>query len=151
MSGLLHYFTGKPCKRNHLSIRNVNDKSCLACRNLQAKKDYADNPDRFIARVQNSKSKKANEYKQYQRQYRRENLNLYRFHCAKRWTAKLHATPKWANLEDIKLKYEFCPYGLVVDHIVPLQGKRVCGLHVPWNLQYLTKEDNARKYNKLSV
>jgi hypothetical protein len=74
-----------------------------------------------------------------------------RMSVAKRRALKLKATPKFANLEKIKEIYLNCPKGYHVDHIVPLQGKNVCGLHVEWNLQYLTPYDNKSKSNKLIV
>lgn len=58
------------------------------------------------------------------------------------------ATPKWVNIHELLEIYQHCPKGMEVDHMVPLRGINVSGLHVPWNLQYLTKKDNREKSNK---
>jgi hypothetical protein len=63
-------------------------------------------------------------------------------------------TPAWVTPKEIQVVYAACPKGMHVDHIVPLRGiidgRPVTGLHVPWNLQYLTPEENHRKKNKIS-
>ena len=53
--------------------------------------------------------------------------------------------PPWADRKAIQDFYRACPDGMVVDHILPLKGELVCGLHVLGNLQYLTPQENAVK------
>jgi len=67
---------------------------------------------------------------------------------ARRRASKLNATPSWVDKKELKRIYKECPKGFEVDHIIPLQNDIVCGLHVPWNLQYLTPEENYSKANK---
>lgn len=80
--------------------------------------------------------------------WKKQNKHLVRFYSANRYSAEIYRTPKWANLERIKEIYKNCPEGHSVDHIVPLQGKTVCGLHVENNLQYLTPSENSKKGNR---
>ena len=70
-------------------------------------------------------------------------------------TKKLQARPPWCKAESFRPIYDECvrktrETGVQheVDHIVPLRGKKVSGLDVPWNLQILTKEENRHKHNR---
>ena len=74
---------------------------------------------------------------------------------AKRRAAKARATPKWASIELIEKIYAQAEMierrtGIKqhVDHVIPLRGKTVCGLHVPANLQVISAKENIRKSNK---
>lgn len=75
-----------------------------------------------------------------------------RLYLANYRAAKLKATPPWVDKNAIKIVYEMAvKKGLVVDHIVPLVNRKVCGLHIHANLQLLTREENCRKGNKWDI
>lgn len=68
---------------------------------------------------------------------------------AKARTTAMGALPAWADLKAIEAKYaEAERLGMVVDHVLPLKGKQVCGLHVAGNLRLLTKLENQQKGNR---
>jgi hypothetical protein len=86
------------------------------------------------------------------RQWKQINPGKYNSYRAKRRAITLQAIPKWLTkeqLEQMKQFYMNRPEGYHVDHIYPLQGEGSCGLHVPWNLQYLPASENLSKGNRL--
>lgn len=72
---------------------------------------------------------------------------LYRVRTAARRAKQEMVTPPWADLEAIKQFYLKCPPGYHVDHIIPINGKDITGLHVLENLQYLPACENIAKSN----
>ena len=91
--------------------------------------------------------------------YNKENAGYLQEKCVRYRVGKRNRTPKWLNesqLLAIKCKYQVAAMynreGLErwhVDHIVPLQGKTVSGLHVPWNLRVIPAKLNQQKSNRL--
>lgn len=84
------------------------------------------------------------------KEWKEKNWNYYKNYLAVRKNRLKQATPKWSDLFKIEEFYNKRPKGYHVDHIIPLNGKNVCGLHVVWNLQYLSKAENLKKSNKLT-
>ena len=92
------------------------------------------------------------------KRYRQANPHARNAQKAKRRARKLTATPHWLTKTDYKLIQDFYLLaqtiteftGILhhVDHIHPLQGKNVCGLHVPSNLQVIPASENTSKSNK---
>lgn len=83
--------------------------------------------------------------------WRRDNPERMKAAYAKRRAKKIQRKVAWADDKKIKEIYDKCPQGYEVDHIIPLQGKLVSGLHVENNLQYLTIEENRDKWNKYEI
>lgn len=88
-------------------------------------------------------------------EYRKRNKPKYAAYRSKRRAQELQAQPSWLSNEDLvrmqlfwglrELKSFVTGEEYEVDHIVPLQGKTVCGLHVPWNLEVILKTENRKK------
>lgn len=118
----------------------------------------AENRDRYTAAKRRWYENNKEQAAQNAARYAKENPEWKAAQCAKRRARKLRSCPSWLtdqNLLEIEWFYQEAkrlkketgiPHH--VDHIVPLQGKGVSGLHVPWNLQILTASDNSKKGNR---
>jgi len=141
------------------------DRRCIECkaanyakidkekRSVWRKEYYENNKEHELVLSAIYKSDNAQYYKDYISAYYKKFPEKGAAKTAKYRATKLHATPLWISeeqLEEMLLIYQNCPKGFHVDHIIPLQGKEVKGLHVPWNLQYLPARENQRKSNRIS-
>ncbi len=156
---------------SHKSYKDGYQKKCKIC----IKKYYIDNRNKILARqikyrienkekvtTQKAKYRKANKKKiaKYDAEYGVTNRDKINAKHSKYRATRLRATPDWLTsqqLEQITEMYIcaqmfklYTGQEYHVDHIVPLQGKNVCGLHVPWNLQVIPASENLSKGNKLS-
>lgn len=133
------YFPDKP--KNITILNYLTDaedhKYCNSCKRVLDKNNFSKNKTKRSGLATYCKSC----------QYKLE-LPRQRFHASMRRAAIVVATPAWVSEEELKNFYINCPPGYEVDHIIPLKGERVCGLHVLNNLQYLTAEENRVKGNK---
>lgn len=117
----------------------------------------SENQDKVKINSKKRYATKKDDIKSYVSVYKKANPAKVTAWNAKRKAAKIQRTPKW--LSDIDLERIETQYRLAeiltrlhnkpwhVDHIIPLQGKLVSGLHVPNNLQVLIGSENCSKQN----
>jgi hypothetical protein len=153
--GEAHYFTGKPCSRGHVSPRFASNFNCVECGKLHSAGWAEKNPEKRARMV----SRWFDKNDGYRGEWRKQNRHRLNEHEGRRRATKLNATPSWltqAQRAEIDGIYHFAsvmsrlsgePHH--VDHVVPLQGRRAKGLHVPWNLRVVTAAENLRKGNRL--
>lgn len=113
---------------------------------------YLANPERVRQRVKAWSKSHPEQRREISKKFNKRNPHLRRARAAKRRAILRQAMPPWLTLEhmaQIKEIYRTCPSGHHVDHIVPLNGENVNGLHVPWNLRHLSEHENLVKGNKL--
>jgi hypothetical protein len=138
---------------------------CKECAAAQSRKYHHENIDKVRSRPIDREKKRQYDRESYARnkekriayvaQWCKENPAKVNAIQSKRRAAKKKRTPKWLTEEhysEILGKYAIaqwlsfsCFQKYHVDHIVPLQGDNVSGLHVPWNLQVIPAQENLRK------
>ena len=116
---------------------------------------YQKDPQKFLARNRDYYLRNSDSIIQNTLKYRALHKEKYFLLAAESRSRRRTATPKWVDRKAILSYYKqarelsrVSGVKYEVDHIVPLQSDYVCGLHVPWNMQVLTKTDNASKSNK---
>lgn len=126
---------------------------------IKSQEYYEANRDSRLIQMQEYQIINKDKIADRKRNYQKNNKDKINAIEAKRRASKLKATPNWLteqHFEQIEKFYSEAQSlklltGLEyhVDHIVPLQGKNVCGLHVSWNLQVIPAKENISKSNNL--
>jgi hypothetical protein len=154
--GLSRYFTGVACKHGHVAERYTGNKTCCECANATANKTKAKERAKYSASSSEWGKQNPEKMAQYQRKQNAKNPGRRNLWTANYRSAKSTRMPKWLNdgqIFELESVYTYCSalrkVGLDyhVDHIVPLRGDFVSGLHVPWNLQVLPGRENMSKGN----
>jgi hypothetical protein len=162
-----HRVSGKyyqTCRKCRQAVQYEWGKNNRDKQNATQRKWRKNNPDREWA-VTNPEAYKASIAKaqkawhernpNYSHEYYLKNKAKYASNRANRRAAQKQATPSWLTAiqrNQIQEFYEISKAKQMqtgieyhVDHIVPINGKVVLGLHAPWNLQLLTAEENLKK------
>ena len=178
-SGAKYYFTGGPCKYGHIAPRKTKGAcvECIKIEWQQAAEKRADYFREYNRRedvkdrknewyeanreqvIQAAATRPLEVKRVYQKAWKERNTVWVRADTKARRRKHRLATPKWLTREQKGQIRELYKIAItmtkttgeqyVVDHIVPLRSEFVCGLHVPWNLRVIPRQENLLKSNKL--
>lgn len=127
-------------------------------RREQKREYYAANVERGAEYGRKWRAENAEHIAEQKRKYAAANPHIDLAARAKRRAAKLQRTPAWTDLAALKAKYKLAadlaqivgPSVVANDHILPLRGDKVSGLHVAENLQLMHRSDNSAKRNRIT-
>jgi hypothetical protein len=177
--GLTRYFTGSPCPKGHIAERLVSNRGCISCSrqalakyrvtnrtNLLERKRIAQNlyrmrnPDKVRATAKASNAKHRKTRNAEKAAWAKRNSGRVLAWARGRQLSKVQRTPAWLSTDDkwlieeiydlAALRTKYTGLAHHVDHILPLRGKTVSGLHVPSNLQVILGSENSRKGNRVA-
>jgi len=143
----------------HLTDENhyKNHSECKSCTSIRRKATYVLSRTSILSRVKKRSKKKRKQLNAYDRDYAKQNPDKRSAIYARRRAAKLNRVPNWLTKSDwIEIRWAYTlarqiskETGIAheVDHIIPLLGKNISGLHCPQNLQIITAKENAKKKN----
>lgn len=167
---LPRFFTGLQCSNGHVAERITKSYRCVECKREWESRRRITHAEQDKAIRAREVRKNAESYKRRRQEYDQRKGKSHVSELQKKWklynkdkvlentnhrrALKQQASPIWRDAEACKMIYRRAiqltrETGILhhVDHIVPLNGVNVCGLHCEYNLQILTAEENLKKSN----
>lgn len=144
--------------RIHCSTKDKLTTYCKACLYVLTRKSVLQNKEQINKNSIIYRKKNREQIRLNSKRWRETHKGKKNADTAKRYAAKMQRIPKWLT-KDEKERMS-CYYQLAsmrtqesgnawhVDHIVPMRGKDVSGLHVPWNLRVISAQENMNKGNR---
>jgi hypothetical protein len=162
LQNVSHYWTGVACVHGHTALRRVSDRVCTACDKIAKAARRATPANEQVKLTRRNSYQKHKEAALFGKKiYRSKNKGKINALCAARKAVVKQRTPQWlTSFDKVKIR---CMYQLAamytkesgepwhVDHVIPLQGAIVSGLHVPNNLRVVRGIENIQKKNKYEV
>lgn len=152
IEGKVYYFTGKPCAQGHIANRRTINGCCVVC---EKEKNNSEKRKQYMAEYAD---KQRDKIREIATRWQKNNKGKVNAETAKRHASKMKRKPTWLSKEDkewMKAIYQVAAMRnresdilWHVDHIIPMQGATVSGLHVPWNLRVIPAKDNMTKGNR---
>ena len=140
------YLEGKPCpkcgstKKIQVKRKTHTTYRCWECAKVKSNRNNP-NYNNLGWQRENREHLRAYQREYYKDKYRERNA---------KHEKRLKERYVYNDMNEIQEFYRNCPKGYHVDHIIPLNGKNVSGLHTIGNLQYLLATENLRKHNKFN-
>jgi hypothetical protein len=141
------------CINGHelVKVGRYKNGKCRACTNKRSKEYNEKHLVENALRQKKYYLEHQEEIKLRHKEWVRDNPDIIKASRIKSVTNRNLRIPSWADWNRIVEVYKNCPENMEVDHYIPVQGRKVSGLHVSWNLQYLSKSKNSSKGNRCNL